>query len=57
MGIPVVNYTPSKDKTRLLSKCNIANTRIRYGARSEERWAEELIEECAAFPFGDHVIW
>ena len=20
----------------------------------ETRWAEELIEECAAFPFGDH---
>jgi hypothetical protein len=20
----------------------------------EEKWAEELIEECAAFPYGDH---
>jgi phage terminase large subunit-like protein len=21
---------------------------------SDRRWAEEVIEECAAFPFGDH---
>ena len=54
-GIPVVNYSPGKgqDKiARVNSVAPILESGMVYVP--ETRWAEELVEECAAFPFGDH---
>ena len=55
MGIPVVNYSPGKgqDKiARVNSVAPILESGMVYVP--ETRWAEELVEECAAFPSGDH---
>ena len=55
MGIPVVNFTPSKgnDKhTRVNSVAPLFESGMIYAPNQE--FAEEVIEECAAFPFGDH---
>ena len=55
MGIPVVNYTPSRGQDKV-ARVNAVSPILESGMvyAPEERWAEELIEECAAFPFGDH---
>ena len=54
-GIPVINFTPSKG--------NDTHARVNSGAplfeagaiwAPNKKFAEEVIEECAAFPFGDH---
>ena len=55
MGIPVVNYSPSKgnDKhTRVNSVAPLFESGMIWAP--EQEFAEEVIEECAAFPFGDH---
>ena len=55
MGIPVTNYTPSRgnDKfTRVNSVAPIFESGMVYAP--ETVWAEEVIEECAAFPAGEH---
>ena len=55
MGIPVVNFTPSKgnDKhTRVNSVAPLFESGMIYAP--DQEFAEEVIEECAAFPFGDH---
>ena len=55
MGIPVVNFSPSKgnDKhTRVNSVAPLFESGMIYAP--EQEFAEEVIEECAAFPFGDH---
>ena len=55
MGIPVVNYSPSKgnDKhTRVNAVAPLFESGMIYAPNQE--FAEEVIEECAAFPFGDH---
>ena len=55
MGVPVVNYTPSKgnDKhTRVNSVAPLFESGMIYAP--EQKFAEEVIEECAAFPYGDH---
>ena len=55
MGIPVVNFTPSKgnDKhTRVNSVAPLFESGMIYAPNQE--FAEEVIEECAAFPFGEH---
>ena len=55
MGIPVVNFTPSKgnDKhTRVNSVAPLFESGMIWAP--EEKFAEEVIEECAAFPYGDH---
>ena len=55
-GVPVINFTPSKgnDKhSRVNSVAPIFESGAVY-APIDRRWAEEVIEECAAFPFGDH---
>ena len=55
IGVPVLNFTPSKG--------NDKHVRVNSGAPifeagkvyiPDRRWAEEMIEECAAFPYGDH---
>jgi predicted phage terminase large subunit-like protein len=56
MGIPVVNYTPSKgnDKhTRVNSVAPLFESGNIY-APLNKQFAQEVIEECAAFPYGDH---
>jgi len=55
MDIPVVNFTPSKgnDKhARVNSIAPLFESGIVWAP--EQKFAEEVIEECAAFPFGDH---
>ena len=56
MGIPVVNFTPSKgnDKhTRVNSVAPLFESGCIW-APTEKAFAQEVIEECAAFPYGDH---
>ena len=55
MGIPVMNYTPSRgnDKfTRVNSIAPLFESGLVWSP--DTRWAEEVIEECAAFPAGEH---
>jgi predicted phage terminase large subunit-like protein len=55
MGIPVMEYTPSKgqDKiARLNSVSDIIASKKVWVPRT--RWAEELVDEIAAFPSGEH---
>ena len=55
MGIPVVNYTPGKGQDKI-ARVNAVSPMLESGMVyvPETRWAEELVEECAAFPYGDH---
>jgi predicted phage terminase large subunit-like protein len=54
-GIPVVNFTPSRGNDKHV-RVNSVAPMFESGQVwcPDERWAEEVIEECAAFPFGDH---
>jgi predicted phage terminase large subunit-like protein len=55
MGIPVVNFIPSKgnDKhTRVNSVAPLFESGMIWAPMQD--FAEEVIEECAAFPFGDN---
>ena len=55
MDIPVVNFTPSKgnDKhVRVNSVAPLFESGIIWAP--DFKFAEEVIEECASFPFGDH---
>ena len=55
MGIPVQNYSPSRgnDKfTRVNSVAPLLESGLVWCP--EERWAEEVMEECASFPAGEH---
>ena len=55
MGIPVVNFTPSRGNDKL-SRVHSVAPLFESGMiwAPEETWAEELIEECAAFPNGEY---
>jgi predicted phage terminase large subunit-like protein len=56
MGIPVVNYTPSKGNDKH-SRVNAVAPLFESGmiwAPKDKQFAQEMIEECAAFPFGDN---
>ena len=56
MGIPVVNFSPSKgnDKhTRVNSVAPLFESGSIW-APLNKQFAQEVIEECAAFPYGDH---
>ena len=54
-GIPVVNYSPGKGQDKITRENTVAPI-LESGMVyvPETRWAEELVEECAAFPFGDY---
>ena len=54
-GIPVVNYSPGKGQDKI-ARVNTVAPILEAGMVyvPETRWAEELVEECAAFPFGEH---
>ena len=55
MGIPVINYTPSRGNDKH-SRVNSVAPLFESGAiwAPNKKFAEEVIEECAAFPFGDN---
>jgi predicted phage terminase large subunit-like protein len=54
-GIPVVNFTPSRGNDKHV-RVNSVAPMFESGQVwcPDERWAQDVIEECAAFPFGDH---
>jgi predicted phage terminase large subunit-like protein len=54
MGIPVVNFTPSRGNDKISRAHSIAPL-FEAGMiwAPDEQWAHELIEECAAFPNGE----
>ena len=54
-GIPVVNFTPSRGNDKHV-RVNSVSTLFEAGQVwcTEDRWAQELVEECAAFPYGDN---
>ena len=56
MGIPVVNFTPSRGNDKH-ARVNSVSPLFENGlvwAPMHEHFAQEVVEECAAFPFGDH---
>ena len=55
MGIPVINFTPSKGNDKH-ARVNSVAPLFESGAiwAPKKSFAEDVIEECAAFPFGDH---
>jgi predicted phage terminase large subunit-like protein len=55
MGIPVITYTPSKGNDKHVRVNSVAPL-FEAGQvwAPDHRFAEEVIEECAAFPYGDH---
>jgi len=56
MGIPVVNYSPNKgnDKhSRINSVAPLFESGTVWAPKAKD-FAQEVIEECAAFPFGEH---
>lgn len=55
MGIPVVNFTPSRGNDKH-SRVNSVSPLFESGLvwRPDTSWAEEVVEELAAFPFGQN---
>ena len=55
MGIPVQEYTPSRGNDKIARLNSVADI-IASGKVwvPETRWAEELVDEIAAFPSGEH---
>ena len=56
MGIPVVNFTPSKGNDKH-TRVNAVSPMFEAGqiwAPLSKTFAQEVVEECASFPFGDH---
>ena len=55
IGIPVSEYTPGRGKDKI-ARVNAVSDLFHSGHvwAPKKRWAEEVIEEFAAFPTGDH---
>jgi predicted phage terminase large subunit-like protein len=55
MGIPVINFTPSKGNDKH-TRVNAVAPLFEAGMvwYPDRKFAEEVIEECAAFPLGEH---
>jgi predicted phage terminase large subunit-like protein len=56
MGIPAMNFTPSKGQDKI-ARVNAVSPLFESGqvwAPLDQEFAQELVEECAAFPYGDH---
>ena len=55
MGIPVTEFTPSRGQDKI-ARVNAVTDLFASGVvwHPPTRWAEEVIEECASFPAGDH---
>ena len=56
IGIPVINFTPSKGNDKHVRVASIAPLfeAGKVWAPMHEHFAQEVVEECAAFPHGDH---
>jgi predicted phage terminase large subunit-like protein len=55
-GIPVTEFTPSKGNDKI-SRVNAVSDMFSSGliwASKDRRWAQEVMDECAEFPNGDH---
>src|SRR5210317_503341 len=54
-GIPVVNYTPSKGRDKV-TRMHMVAPMFEAGMvwAPDKRFSEEVIDECASFPMGDH---
>ncbi|MGC4008835.1 MAG: phage terminase large subunit [Pseudomonas sp.] len=55
MGLPVTEFTPTRGNDKI-ARVNAISDLFSSGSvwAPERRWAEEVIEECAAFPAGEH---
>jgi len=55
MGIPVTEFTPSRGQDKI-ARVNAVTDLFASGSiwYLPTRWSEEVIEECASFPSGDH---
>jgi predicted phage terminase large subunit-like protein len=55
MGIPLSEYTPGKGSDKI-ARVNAISDLFASGFVwcPDTRWAEELMEECASFPNGEH---
>ena len=55
MDIPVVNFTPSRGNDKH-ARVNAVAPLFESGMiwAPDQKFADEVIEECAAFPYGDH---
>ena len=55
MGIPVTEFTPSRGQDKI-ARVNAVTDLFASGVVwcPPTRWAEEVVEECASFPSGDH---
>jgi predicted phage terminase large subunit-like protein len=55
MGIPVTEFTPSRGQDKI-ARVNAVTDLFASGRIwcPPTRWAEEVVEECAAFPAGEH---
>ena len=56
MDIPVINFTPSRGNDKHVRVNSIAPLfeAGKIWAPKHEHFAQEVIEECASFPYGDH---
>ena len=55
MGLPVTEFVPSRGNDKI-ARVNAVSDLFSSGCvwYPPTRWAEEVIEECASFPSGDH---
>ena len=55
MGIPVTSYTPSRGQDKIARMNSVAPI-FESGVvwAPEENFAEEVVEEMASFPYGEH---
>ena len=55
MGLPVTEFVPSRGNDKI-ARVNAVSDLFSSGSvwYPPTRWAEEVIEECASFPAGDH---
>ena len=55
MGLPVTEFVPSRGNDKI-ARVNAVSDLFSSGSvwYPPTRWAEEVIEECASFPSGDH---
>lgn len=57
VGIPVQEFSPSRATGDKIARLNAVADILRSGMvwyPQNRRWAEEVIEQCVAFPFGSH---
>ena len=57
MGIPVINFTPSRGNDKH-ARVNSVSPLFEMGmiwAPMHQHFAQEVVEECASFPFGDQM--